>query len=63
MLIHPQDGYETLIYQHETPDFGEGAYYHMQSYMGLEFNLDIWLCDVTKFVFGDFPKIIYFNKA
>jgi hypothetical protein len=30
--------------------------------MGIEFNLDIWLCDVTKFVFGEFPKIIHFNK-
>jgi hypothetical protein len=24
-------------------------------------NLQMWLCDVTKFVFGYFPKIIYFN--
>lgn len=53
---------EILTFLYETPDFGEGAYYHMESYMGLEFNLDIWLCDVTKFVFGEFPKIIYFNK-
>lgn len=63
MVTHPQDGCETLIYLHETPELGGGAYYHMESYMGLEFNLDIWLCDVTKFVFGKFPKIIYFSKA
>jgi hypothetical protein len=56
------DGYEKLVFLNETPDFGEGAYYHMETYMGLEFNLDIWLCDVTKFVFGEFPNIIYFNK-
>jgi hypothetical protein len=52
-----------LIFLKETPEFDEGAYYHMESYMGLEFNLDVWLCDVTKFVFGEFPKIIYFNKV
>ena len=63
MVTEPQAGYETLIYLHETPELGEGAYYHMKSYMGLEFNLDIWLCDVTKFVFGEFPKIIYFSKV
>jgi hypothetical protein len=63
MLTHPRDRYEMLTYLHETPELGEGAYYRMESYMGLEFNLNIWLCDVTKFVFGEFPKIIYFSKA
>lgn len=62
MSVEPINGYEMLIFLHETPDLDEGAYYHMESYMGLEFNLDVWLCDVTKFVFGEFPKIIYFNK-
>lgn len=62
MSVQPIDEYEMLIFLHETPELGEGAYYHMESYMGLEFNLDVWLCDVTKFVFGEFPKIIYFNK-
>jgi hypothetical protein len=57
-----QERCERLVFLHETPDIGEGAYYHMESYMGLEFNLDVWLCDVTKFVFGDFPKEIYFSK-
>lgn len=62
MMTEPEIGAETLVFLHETPDLGEGAYYHMESYMGLEFNLDIWLCDVTKFVFGEFPKVIYFIK-
>lgn len=38
-----------------------GANYKLESYKGQKFDLDVWLCDVTKFVFGDFPKIIYFN--
>lgn len=62
MTTEPINGYEMLIFLNETPGLGEGAYYHMESYLNLEFNLDVWLCDVTKFVFGNFPKIIYFNK-
>lgn len=38
-----------------------GAFYMLESYKGIELNLDMWLCDVTKFVFGDFPENIYFN--
>lgn len=38
-----------------------GATYRFENYRGIPFSLDMWLCDVTKFVFGDFPEIIYFN--
>lgn len=62
MSTEPIDKGDLLTFLYETPDFGEGAYYHMESYLGLEFNLDVWLCDVTKFVFGEFPKNIYFIK-
>ena len=45
-------------------ELGEGAWYRLDSYKGIpHFNLDMWLCDVTKFVFGDFPKIIYFSVS
>jgi len=30
-------------------------------YIWEEYNLGVWLCDVTKFVFETFPKVIYFN--
>jgi hypothetical protein len=43
-------------------EMGTGAWYKLISYMGLEYNLDMWLCDVTKFVFGSFPENIYFCK-
>ena len=42
-------------------ELGEGAWYSLKEHMGLPFNLKMWLCDVTKFVFGDFPKQIYFK--
>lgn len=45
-------------YLNET--VGSGASYLLNNYIGIEYNLEMWLCDVTKFVFGKFPKIIYF---
>lgn len=45
-------------------EIGSGAWYKLISYRGITFpDLDIWLCDVTKFVFGDFPKRIYFSLS
>lgn len=48
-----------LKFERLSPECGEGAYYKMNSYKGIEYNLQVWLCDVTKFVFGDFPPVIY----
>jgi hypothetical protein len=36
-----------------------GAYYLMKEYNGIEYNLKLWLCDVTLFVFNEFPEKIY----
>jgi len=44
-------------------ELGEGAWYKMIGYMGLDYELTMWLCDVTKFVFDEFPKNIYFQKV
>jgi hypothetical protein len=59
------DGCETLHYMYDgqlhTPELGGGAWYELDKYMGLDFKLQMWLCDVTKFVFGDFPNKIYFK--
>ena len=40
-----------------------GAWYLIPSMGGIDFDLKIWLCDVTKFVFGDFPMNIWFYKS
>jgi len=65
LSTEPFDGCETLHFIHEGriegPEIGEGAWYRLDKYMGLDFNLQMWLCDVTKFVFGNFPKKIYFK--
>jgi hypothetical protein len=38
-----------------------GATYTLQTYKGIDFNMDMWLCNVTLFVFGYYPSIIYFK--
>lgn len=55
----PQNYKVKLIKIQDTPDIG-GAYY--LSHWSDEFKIDpfqIWLCEVTEFVFGNLPDIIY----
>jgi hypothetical protein len=40
-----------------------GAFYKLDKYRGIELGLEMWLCDVTKFVFGDFPKTIFLSAT
>lgn len=42
----------------EEVDMSAGQWYMVESN---EMSFPIWLCDVTKFVFGEFPKTIYFE--
>jgi hypothetical protein len=43
--------------------FESGATYKIESYMGIEYKLHMWLCDVTKFVFDGFPEVIYYKLS
>lgn len=52
-------GADRLDFVRLTPEVGEGAIYNLVSYKGIDMSFDVWLCDVTKFVFGDFPKTIF----
>ena len=40
-----------------------GANYRLKEFEGEEIDLKVWLCDVTKHVFGYFPSKIYFSKV
>jgi hypothetical protein len=40
-----------------------GADYKLNNLVGQEVDLKVWLCNVTKFVMGDFPKTIYFKEV
>ena len=46
----------TLDFVNSTTSNGEqdGANYRMR-----EYKLDVWLCNVTKYVFGEFPATFY----
>lgn len=58
------NGAEILKFQElgrlEGFEFGEGAWYFLENYENTSYNLKMWLCNVLKFVFGNFPKNIYF---
>lgn len=43
------------------PTFGNGAFYKVVSCNGVKLGSTIWLCNVTEFVFGEFPKKMYIN--
>jgi len=39
-----------------------GGMYKLSQYNGISYDLDMWLCDVTSFVFGgEMPDYIYFK--
>lgn len=40
-----------------------GAFYKLDKYRGIEIGLEMWLCGVMKYVFGDFPKTIFLSAT
>jgi hypothetical protein len=53
------DGSNKLEFLRDASEIGEGSWYLMKTYKGIEYNLELWLCNVTIFVFGEFPRYIY----
>lgn len=58
--LTPQENFETLQ-RIEIKGWG-GADYKLETYKNKPVKRQIWLCNVTKYVFNDFPKLIYFKK-
>jgi len=56
------DNCNKLEFKGLATDLNNGAYYMLNNYNGISTDFNIWLCDVTKFVFGYFPETIFFNK-
>jgi hypothetical protein len=46
----------------QTKPGESGMYYFIPKYMGIDYSMNIWLCEVTRFVFGYFPEKIYFCR-
>jgi hypothetical protein len=57
------EGADLLHLKSLAEDIGNGAYYLMKKYKGIDIDLTMWLCDVTLFVFNNkFPEKIYICK-
>ena len=53
---------ELSINQNISIDACGGSYYLLRIYDQIEYNITMWLCDVTKYIFNEFPDKIYFKK-
>ena len=42
-------------------NLGGGGIYNLKTYEGKKIDLNIWLCEVTRFVFGRIPSTIYYR--
>ena len=52
---------ELLLTELCDPILG-GGYYYLKQFEDKEVNQELWLCDVTRFVFGEIPKKIYVKR-
>jgi len=57
------EGSDKLEFVRMATEINNGAFYKINTYKGVELNLELWLCNVTLFVLGDFPKQIYISKV
>jgi hypothetical protein len=57
------EGADKLEMLRLATELGNGAFYKLENYKGIEIGLEMWLCDVTKFVFGDFPSRIFISAT
>lgn len=58
------DGADTLQLIHDySEQIGGGGIYLLKEYNGEVLNQEMWLCEVTEYVFGKLPSMIYFRKV
>lgn len=58
----PFEGADELFLTELCDPILGGGYYHMKQFVSKNVDKDLWLCDVTRFVFGDIPERIYVRK-
>ena len=58
----PFEGADELLLTELCDPILGGGYYHMRQFENKKVDKDLWLCDVTRFVFGDIPERIYVRK-
>lgn len=61
----PFDGCECLelfrLGKLDGLDLSQGGWYYLETYADMPYGLNIWLGDMPKLIFGEFPRIIYFS--
>lgn len=55
----PFEGADHVTLVEDLKDSIGGGYYLMETYKGETINHTMWLCEVTEFVFGELPPVIY----
>jgi hypothetical protein len=58
----PFDNADELLLTELCDPLLGGGYYHMEQFEGKAVNQDMWLCDVTRIVFGSIPPKIYIRR-
>ena len=56
------EGADILTLTEKCDRYIGGGYYIMKQYEGQEINRTMWLCQVTEFVFGDIPPLIFVRR-
>lgn len=56
------EGSEELVLTELCDPYLGGGYYFMKSFEGKEVDQTMWLCEVTRFVFGDIPPRIFVKR-
>ena len=56
------DGADVLTLTEKCDPYIGGGNYLMTFYEGQEINRTMWLCQVTEFVFGDIPPLIFVKR-
>ncbi len=58
----PFEGADELLLTGLCDPILGGGYYHIKKFENKPVNKDLWLCDVTRFVFGNIPGKIYIRS-
>lgn len=53
---------DILRFTELATDIGDGAYYILETYKGIQFDITMWLCPVMLYVFKEYPKQLYISK-
>jgi len=56
------EGADVLTLTEKCDPYVGGGYYIMKQYEGREINRTMWLCQVTEFVFGGIPPLIFVRR-